>query len=66
MKSEWIMEAVCNSIHDKILDEWKHEGHVCGLSSEHINFEIDDKEYVLILKEVKEGEHWNGKVGDEE
>lgn len=65
MKSEWIIGAVCDSIQAKIFDEWKHDGFVGGLSSEHINFEVDGKEYVLILKEVKYGEHWSDKVGEQ-
>ena len=32
---------------------------IFGCSSNHINFEVDGKEYVLTLHEVKEGEHWS-------
>lgn len=58
MKVVDIMESLVDAIIKKIFEEWKHEGIICGWSSEHINFEIDGKEYVLRISEVKEGEHW--------
>lgn len=61
MKNCDIVEAIIQSIEKKIFEEWKHEGFICGNSSEHINFEIDGKEYVLKLYEVKNGEHWSEK-----
>lgn len=64
MKQVDIMEAVVNAIEEKIFKEWKHEGFICGWSSEHINFEVDDKEYVLRIDEVQEGEHWCEKLGN--
>lgn len=65
MKQADIMEAFVNAIEEKIFKEWKHEGFICGWSSEHINFEVDDKEYVLRIDEVQEGEHWCEKLGND-
>ena len=59
MKAADIMEVFVSSIDEKIRDEWKHEAYILGWSSDHANFEIDGKEYCLILKEVREGEHWS-------
>ena len=59
MKSEHIVEVITNTIEKTIFGEWRHEGFICGNSSEHINFEVDGKEYVLSLHEVKDGEHWS-------
>ena len=53
MKTEHIMEALVGAIEDK--------GFTLGWSSEHINFEIDGKEYVLRIYEVLDGEHWSEK-----
>lgn len=58
MKTIDIMECLVNNIEEKIIKEWKHEGFIGGFSSEHINFEIDGKEYVLHIREVKDEEHW--------
>ena len=67
MKEIHIMEAVSENIHSKIFDEWKHEGFIGCWNSEYINFEIDNKEYVLTLREVKDGEMWTdvGTLGKE-
>lgn len=62
MKNVDIMEALTNSIEEKIFNQWKHEGHIGGFSSGYINFEIDDREYVLVLHEVKDGENWSEKL----
>lgn len=59
MKNVDIMEVVTGAIDDIIINGWKHEGFIGGFTSEHINFEVDGKEYVLILKEVQDGEHWS-------
>lgn len=61
MKNVHIMEALTNAIDSKILEEWKHEGFIGGFDSGSINFEIDGKEYVLTLEEVRLGEHWSDK-----
>ena len=61
MKTDDILESVVSAIEEKIFKEWKHEGFIGGWSSEHINFEIDGKEYVLRINEVKDGEHWSQK-----
>jgi hypothetical protein len=53
------MESIVDSICKKIYEEWKHEGFICGCSSRHINFELDQKEYVLLIREIGEGEHWS-------
>lgn len=55
MKSVDIMEMITNSIEDIIFGRWKHEGFIGGFTSEHINVEIDGREYVLKLIEVKDG-----------
>lgn len=59
MKNVDIMEAFVSAIEEKIFQEWRHEGFIGGWSSEHINFEIDGKEYVLRIREMREGEHWS-------
>ena len=61
MKTDDILESFVSAIEEKIFKEWKHEGFIGGWSSEHINFEIDGKEYVLRIREVKDGEHWSEK-----
>lgn len=53
-----IMDAVQMAIDNTIFKEWRHEGGLLGWSSGHVNFEIDGKEYVLVLREVKKGESW--------
>ena len=59
MKTVDIMEALTTAIEKIILGEWKHEGFIGGFTSKHINFEIDGREYVLRIEEVKEVEHWS-------
>lgn len=59
MRQSDIVDALTAAIENKVFGEWRHEGFICGNSSEHINFEIDGKEYVLRIHEVKEGEHWS-------
>ena len=61
MKSVDIMEVITNAIDETILQKWRHEGFIGGFTSEHINFEIDGREYVLLIAEVKDGEHWSEK-----
>ena len=58
MRTVDITEVFVTSIEEKIMKEWKHEGGILGWSSEHINFEIDGKEYVANITEVKDGGHW--------
>ena len=65
MKTVDIVEVFVSAIEEKIIKEWKHEGVICGCSSEHINFELDGKEYAVKITEVKEGEHWSEKVKKE-
>ena len=59
MKDADIMEALTVSIEEKIFKEWKHEGFIGGFTSEYIYVEIDNREYVLALNEVKEGQHFS-------
>ena len=59
MKQGHIMEALVESITQRIFEEWKHEGFILGFSTEHINFEVDDKEYVLLIREIQSGEDWS-------
>ena len=59
MVSDAIIEALKSAIENKIIGEWRHEGGVLGISAEHINVEIDGKEYVITLKEVEEGKNFS-------
>ena len=59
MRTADIMEVFVSAIDEKIGKEWRHECVVDGWSSEHINFYVDDKEYVLKIREIKDGEHWS-------
>lgn len=59
MKNCDIMESIATDIEETIFNKWKHEGFICGCSSEHVNVEIDGKEYVLVLREVTEGQHFS-------
>ena len=61
MKCENIIGILEVAIQKVIIETYMHEGYVGGTSSNHINFEIDGKEYVLTLQEVKNGEHWSEK-----
>ena len=61
-----IMEAIVMAIEKTIFKEWRHEGFIDGWSSIHANFEIDGREYVLKLQEVKEGEHWSEDGGKDD
>jgi hypothetical protein len=65
MKTVDIMEMLTNAIDKTIFRDWKHEGFIGGFTSEDINFEVDGKEYVLKIHEVKDGEHWSEKGGVE-
>lgn len=66
MKSEDIMEVFVSSVDETIFKKWRHEGFIGGFSSEEANFVIDEKEYVLRLSELSDGEHWSErKDGDE-
>lgn len=58
MKTGDIAEVFVTAIEEKIIKEWRHEGFIGGWSSEHVNFEIDGKEYVAHIREVKDCEHW--------
>ena len=59
MKTCDIMEVFVAAVEDKIFSAWKHEGFIGGWTSDSANFDIDGKEYVLKLREVKDGEHWS-------
>ena len=63
MKTCDIIEVLEQTISEKIGKEWRHEICLLGSSSDHINFEIDRKEYVLGLFEVAEGRHWTEYLG---
>ena len=47
MKTDDLMEVFVSAIEDKIFNEWKHDGFIGGWSSEHIDFDVDGKNYVL-------------------
>lgn len=53
MKTVDIVEMVSDAIEKKIIGEWKHEGGILSASSEHVDFEIDGKEYVIAIKELE-------------
>lgn len=59
-----IIDVVGSIIEKKIGDEWKHEVCILGCSSVHINFEIDNREYVLRLYEVKDGHNFSEFIAD--
>lgn len=59
MKTVDILEVFVAAIEERIGKEWRHECFILGWSSEHINFEIDGKEYVLKMREIKDGCHWS-------
>lgn len=59
MKSCDIMEVFVTAIEKTIIGEWRHEGFIGGWSSDSANFVIGNKDYVLRLKELKDGEHWS-------
>ncbi len=59
MKQVHIMDALVEAITQKIFEEWKHEGGIYGNSNVHINFEVDGKEYVLLIREIQSGEDWS-------
>ena len=59
MKTVDILEAFVATIDEKIVKEWRHVGFILGWSSGYINFCIDDKEYIVRIDEVKDGEHWS-------
>ena len=57
MKTVDIVEAFVTAIEEKIIKEWRYDGYIGGWSSERIDFEIDEKEYVVYITEVKAGDH---------
>lgn len=59
MKNDDIMEVFITSIEEKIFKEWRHDGFIGGFTSDYGNFEIDGKEYVLKLIEVKDVQHFS-------
>jgi hypothetical protein len=59
LKSDICETVAVKAIEEVIFGEWKHEGGVLGVSSRHVNFEIDGKEYVFVLHEVKEGQDFS-------
>lgn len=54
LKSD-IIEVIGATIERKIGGEWKHEVGILGCSSVHVNFVVDEKEYVIVLHEITEG-----------
>ena len=62
MKEADIMEVVTLAVEETIMKKWRHDGFIGGFSSGYSNFEVDGKEYVLVLHEVKDGEHWSDKL----
>lgn len=64
MKNCDIMETFVTAVEETIFKEWRHEGFIGGWTSGGANFVIDDKEYVLKLREVADGEHWSEMDGD--
>lgn len=62
LKSD-IIDVVGSTIERKIGGEWKHEVCILGCSSFYTNFEIDGKEYVLVLHEVKDGHDFSEYIG---
>ena len=57
LKSD-IIETIAFDMERHIGGEWKHEIKLYGYSAKHLNFDIDGKEYVLVLHEVEGGHCW--------
>ena len=55
LKSDICEQIAVHAIERVFCGEWKHEGCILGCSSQYINFELDGKEYVLVLTEITEG-----------
>lgn len=64
MKECDITEVFMSAVEEKIGKEWRHEVGILGCSSVHVNFEVDGREYVLRLYEVKDGRHWSEMCDD--
>lgn len=62
MKTADIMEVLVSAVEETIIGKWKHEGFNGGWSSDYANICIDDKEYVIRLEEVTDGQHWSDKL----
>ena len=56
MKNCDIVETFVTAVEEVIFKQWRHEGFIGGFTSDKANFEIDGKEYDLVLKEVADGE----------
>lgn len=54
-----IIDVLGCEIERKIGGEWRHEVNILGESSVHLNFEIDGKEFVLIIYKIVDGEHFS-------
>lgn len=59
MLSSDILETVANDIERHIGKEWKHEVDIYGCSCKHLNFAIDNIEYVLVLHKVEDGHNFS-------
>lgn len=55
-----IMKLLSDTIDSQLVKKEK-TSFIGGWNSEYINFVLNDKEYILTLKEVPEGEHWSEK-----
>lgn len=53
MRTVDIAEVIAETIEKKILGEWKHEGYAGGVYTDRVRCTIDDKEYVIEVKEVE-------------
>lgn len=63
MKTVDIMETFVSAVEETVFKNWRHEGFIGEWNSEHANFEVDGKEYALLLREVREDEHWSEVTG---
>lgn len=59
MKIIDIVDVLVSAIDKTIFESWKHEGFIGGMTSAGADFVVDGKEYVLTLREVRDGEHWS-------
>lgn len=66
LSSDICDQIAVHAIEKVFIGEWKHEGYILGCSSSYVNFELDGKEYVLVLHEVEEGHSFSEYLGKDE
>lgn len=51
MKSVDIIEIISQTIEQKVIKEWKHEGYIDILHSDDVSVVIDGKRFIISIKE---------------